>query len=122
MVKVDFYNDLKKYLSDLTTNPNSIESLEDVIDYNIEHTEHEGGVPGTHLAWPLGQESFDKSAETKGVQDETYHSALKYVRQKAREEGLDQALMVDGRELDGLLVPVQADGGIAVQLAAQAGE
>lgn len=120
-MKVDFYNDLKRYLSNLTTNPNNIKTLEDVIAYNVEHTEREGGVPRTHPAWPIGQDSFDKSAFSKGIEDETYHSALKYIRYTTREQGFDQALLVDGEALDGLLVPIQADGGVAVQIAAQAG-
>ncbi|KAH6660394.1 amidase signature domain-containing protein [Truncatella angustata] len=122
VVKVDFYNDLKKYLSNLITNPNNIRGLEDVIAYNINHTEREGGVAGTHPAWPTGQDSFDKSFRSAGIEDNIYHSALEYIRRKTREEGFDKALFVNGKELDGLLVPVQADGGVALQLAAQAGE
>ncbi|KAI1825897.1 amidase [Xylaria intraflava] len=121
VVKVDFYNDIKKYLASLTTNPNNIRSLEDIIQYNIEHTKKEGGVPGTYPAWPLGQDNFDKSCATRGVEDETYKTALNFIRQKARDEGIDSALRYDGKVLDGLLVPVQADGGIATQIAAQAG-
>ncbi|KAH8202579.1 hypothetical protein TruAng_003290 [Truncatella angustata] len=121
VVKVDFYNDLKKYLSNLITNPNNIRGLEDVIAYNINHTEREGGVAGTHPAWPTGQDSFDKSFRSAGIEDNIYHSALEYIRRKTREEGFDKALFVNGKELDGLLVPVQADGGVALQLAAQAG-
>ncbi|RYC54355.1 hypothetical protein CHU98_g11855 [Xylaria longipes] len=121
VVKVDFYNDLKKYLAGLIVNPNHIRSLEDVVEYNIRHTEREGGVPGTHPAWPTGQDSFDKSLATKGVEDETYKSALSFIRQKTRDEGIDAALKCEGKPFDGLLVPVQADGGVAVQIAAQAG-
>ncbi|TRX96916.1 hypothetical protein FHL15_002222 [Xylaria flabelliformis] len=121
VVKVDFYNDVKKYLAGLTINPNNIRSLEDVVEYNIKHTEREGGVPGTHPAWPTGQDSFEKSLASKGIEDETYKSALSFIRQKTREEGIDAALCHEGKPLDGLLVPVQADGGVAVQIAAQAG-
>ncbi|KAJ2981359.1 hypothetical protein NUW58_g527 [Xylaria curta] len=121
VVKVDFYNDLKKYLSGLVTNPNNIRSLEDVVEYNIKHTEKEGGVPGTHPAWPTGQDSFDKSLATKGIEDETYKSALNYIHQKTRDQGIDAALSHNGEPLDGLLVPVQADQGVAMQIAAQAG-
>lgn len=122
VVKVDFYNDLKKYLEGLTVNPNNIRSLEDVVEYNIKHTEREGGVPGTHPAWPTGQDSFDKSLASKGVEDEIYKSALRFIHQKTRDEGIDAALGYEGKLLDGLLVPVQADGGVATQIAAQAGE
>ncbi|KAH8167160.1 hypothetical protein CIB48_g1054 [Xylaria polymorpha] len=121
VVKVDFYNDLKKYLEGLTVNPNNIRSLEDVVEYNIKHTEREGGVPGTHPAWPTGQDSFDKSLASKGVEDEIYKSALRFIHQKTRDEGIDAALGYEGKLLDGLLVPVQADGGVATQIAAQAG-
>ncbi|TGJ87423.1 hypothetical protein E0Z10_g1398 [Xylaria hypoxylon] len=36
VVKVNFYNDIKKYLGGLTVNPNNIRSLEDMIQYNVE--------------------------------------------------------------------------------------
>ncbi|KAF2967311.1 hypothetical protein GQX73_g6285 [Xylaria multiplex] len=109
------------YLAGLIVNPNNIRSLEDITQYNIEHTDKEGGVPGTHPAWPTGQDSFDKSQASKGIEDETYKSALNYIHRKARDEGIDAALKYDGKPLDGLLVPVQADGGVAMQIAAQAG-
>ncbi|KAI0469424.1 amidase [Xylaria cf. heliscus] len=121
VVKVDFYNDIKKYLAGLTTNPNNIRSLEDIVEYNIKHTEREGGVPGTHPAWPTGQDCFDKSLASKGIEDETYRSALRFIRQKTRDEGIDAALNDEGKPLDGLLVPVEADNGVAMQIAAQAG-
>ncbi|KAI0908195.1 amidase [Ustulina deusta] len=121
VVKVDFYNDIKKYLSALPTNPNNIRCLEDIIQYNIKHTDREGGVPGTHPAWPTGQDSFEKSQTAKGVEDETYKSALDFIRRKTRDEGIDAALSYNGKPLDGLLVPVQADDGVAMQIAAQAG-
>ncbi|KAI0012980.1 amidase [Xylariaceae sp. FL0662B] len=121
VVKVDFYNDLKRHLSQLITNPHNIWGLEDVIEYNIKHTEREGGVPGTHPAWPTGQDSFDKSASSKGLENDTYKSAWEFIREKSRDEGIDPALRWGGEILDGLLVPIQADGGVATQIAAQAG-
>ncbi|KAI1127177.1 amidase [Nemania abortiva] len=121
VVKVDFYNDLKRYLASLIVNPYGIRSLEDIIQYNIQHTEREGGLPGTHPAWPTGQDSFDKSLTAMGIEDETYKSALEFIRRKTRDEGIDAALSYDGKLLDGLLVPVQADDGVAMQIAAQAG-
>ncbi|KAI0404579.1 amidase [Xylaria palmicola] len=121
VVKVDFYNDIKRYLEGLTANPNNIRSLGDIMAYNIKHTKGEGGVPGTHPAWPTGQDSFEKSQATKGVEDETYRSALNFIRQRTRDEGIDAALTFDGKSLDGLLVPVQADDGVSMQIAAQAG-
>ena len=57
-----------------------------------------------------------------GIEDSVYHSALGYIRRTSREEGIDKALRTNGETLDGLLVPVQADGGVAMQIAAKAGE
>ncbi|OAT05815.1 amidase [Blastomyces gilchristii SLH14081] len=122
VVKTEFYNDLKTYLSNLAANPNNIRSLDDVVKYNATHAEKEGGRPGVHPAWPSGQDSFEMSLETGGVMDETYHHALAYIRRKSREEGIDAALSRgDGRQLDGLLVPLQADSGVGCQVAAKAG-
>ena len=118
VVETEFYTELEKYLSSLTSNPEGIHSLEDVVAYNVKHTEHEGGVAGTHPAWPTGQDSFEESMKSKGIKDQTYVDALSYVGRKAREEGIDAAL---GTKLDGLLVPLQADGGVACQVAAKAG-
>lgn len=123
VVKTDFYNDIAAYLSRLRSNPHSIRSLEDIVAYNKTHTATEGGVPGTHPAWPVGQDSFDMSCASKGVQDKTYWSALEYIRLKAREEGIDAA-MGDGDEegkLDALLVPCQAEGEVSWQVVAKAG-
>jgi len=121
-VKKDFYNDIKAYLSALSENPQNIHDVEDIMAYNIDHTDHEGGIPGTHPAWPSGQDNFDDCLATKGVKGETYREALSYIRRKAREEGIDAALRFEGVELDGLLVPVQAESGVATQVAAKAGE
>lgn len=121
IVKVDFYNELRKYLGALVANPKEITSLEDVMDYNIRHTSVEGGVPRTHPAWPTGQDSFEQSADSMGTEDGVYHSALNYTRRSSREEGIDKALRTDGEMLDGLLVPIQADDGVAMQIAAKAG-
>ena len=120
-MKTEFYNALKTYFSALTSNPHDIHGLEDAVAYNVEHTDEEGGVPGTLPAWPVGQDSFEKSLASKGVKGETYLDALSYIRRKSREEGIDAALSCGQRELDGLLVPLQADGGSACQVAAKAG-
>ena len=65
---------------------------------------------------------FEQSAATRGVEDETYQKALRFIRRKSRSEGIDAALR-DGGEgpLDALIVPVQADSGLANQVAAKAG-
>ncbi|KAJ8132822.1 hypothetical protein O1611_g803 [Lasiodiplodia mahajangana] len=121
VVKVEFYRSLRTYLSILEDNEKKILSLEDVVAYNIRHTDTEGGVPGTHPAWPTGQDNFDRSIEPRDGGEAVYSRALKYIRQKSREEGIDAALRHGDIELDGLLVPVQAEGGVACSVAAKAG-
>lgn len=121
-MKTDFYNDIKDYLSTLTENPLNIRSLEDIIAFNKEHADEEGGLPGRHDAWPTGQDVFEQSAATKGVEDETYKKALKFIRRKSRTEGIDAALEDEQGPFDGLIVPVQAESGLANQVAAKAGE
>lgn len=123
VVKTEFYNGLESYLSQLEYNPNNIKSLEDIVRYNKEHAKSEGGYPGVHPAWPSGQDSLEMSMESKGVMNDTYHKAVAYVYLKSRDEGIDAALSEeDGSMLDGLLVPIQADGSLSCQVAAKAGE
>ena len=121
MVATEFYDNLKKYLSLLDVNPHHIYGLEDVIAWNKKHTQLEGGIPNTHPAWPLGQDSFDSVLELKGERNQAYRAALEFIRQKSREEGIDAALRVRDSMLDGLLVPLRPDGGVACQVAAKAG-
>jgi amidase len=121
VVRTEFYRSLQSYLSELVENPNKIYSLEDVIAYNVQHTAQEGGIPGTHPAWPTGQDYFDKCIESKDWPEERYVKALEYIRRKSREEGIDAALICEGGNLDGLLVPLQADRGVAWSVAAKAG-
>ena len=68
-----------------------------------------------------GQDSFEQSLASKGVEDDTYHSALAFIRRKSREEGIDAALSYNGSQLGGRLVPLQAESGVACQVAAKAG-
>ncbi|GAD93283.1 hypothetical protein PVAR5_1891 [Paecilomyces variotii No. 5] len=117
IVKVDFYNDIKKYLSELENT--NIRSLEDIVQYNIDNVGTEGGLPGIHPAFGSGQDGFLASLETKGVMDETYFQALSFCQRSAREEGIDAALNHNGIKLDGLLVPPEP--GQSGQIAAQAG-
>lgn len=120
-MKTDFYNDIRDYLANLAANPRNIRSLEDIIAFNREHADEEGGLPGRHDAWPTGQDVFEQSAATRGVEDETYRQALEFIRRKSRSEGIDAALSDDEGPLDGLVVPVQAESGLANQVAAKAG-
>lgn len=121
VVRTEFYRSLQLYLSQLAVNGGRINSLEDVVAYNIQHSAQEGGIPGTHPAWPTGQDNFDKCIESKDWPEDVYLKALEYIRQKSREEGIDAALQFEGKSLDGLLVPLQAEGGVACSVAAKAG-
>lgn len=119
VVKVDFYNNIKSYLSELQNT--QIRGLEDIVAYNYANDGSEGG-----NAWPLGipafysgQDGFLASLETKGVMDETYYQALAFTQRSTREDGIDAALANDGRPVDALLVP--PDVGQTYQIAAQAG-
>lgn len=120
-VKVDFYNNIRTYLSEV--NNTEIRTLEDIVAYNNANDGTEGG-----NQWPMGipafysgQDSFIASMESKGVQDETYFQALEFCQRTTREEGIDAALRMgpDGSQLDGLLVP--PDVAQCPQIAAQAG-
>ncbi|KAL1959067.1 hypothetical protein VTO42DRAFT_3308 [Malbranchea cinnamomea] len=122
-VKVDFYNNLKAYLSTLENT--RMRSLEDIIQYNLDNYATEGGHPGVHPAFESGQDSFLAALETKGIMDETYWQALNFCRTSAR-KGIDDALHFRhpmhnpfGRPLAGLLVPT--DAAQTYQIAAQAG-
>ncbi|KAL2071773.1 hypothetical protein VTL71DRAFT_13008 [Oculimacula yallundae] len=121
VVRMEFYDSLQQYLSQLEKNPKRIFSLEDVVAYNIENTTREGGIPGTHPAWPTGQDNFDKCLESKDWPKQRHAEALAYIQRKSREEGIDAALRQEGEPLDGLLVPLQADRGVACSVAAKAG-
>ena len=121
VVKVDFYNNIRSYLSELENT--KIRSLEDIVAYNYANDGSEGGNP-----WPLGnpafysgQDGFLASLATKGVMDETYYQALSFCQSQTREHGIDAALAMgpDGTQLDALLVP--PDVGQTYQVAAQAG-
>ncbi|KAI1116097.1 amidase signature domain-containing protein [Nemania sp. NC0429] len=121
VVKVEFYRSLRTYLNTLENNKERILSLEDIVEYNNRHTDTEGGRPGTHPAWPTGQDNFDRCIESKDDGEAVYSDALKYMLRKSRKEGIDAAMMYEESELDGLLVPVQAEGGVACSVAAKAG-
>ncbi|KAH1341866.1 hypothetical protein KXV68_007532 [Aspergillus fumigatus] len=116
-VKVDFYNNIKAYLSEL--NNTNMRSLEDLVEYNKANFGMEGGFPGVHPAFGSGQDGFEASLATKGVMDKTYWQALEFCRRTTREEGIDAALKHGNRTLDGLLVP--PDVAQSIQIAAQAG-
>lgn len=119
VVKTDFYNNIRTYLSSLENT--SIRSLEDIVAYNYANDGTEGGYPWPrgHPAFYSGQDGFLASLATKGVMEETYYQALGFIQRTTREDGIDAALANNGRRLDALLVP--PDVAQAPQIAAQAG-
>ena len=117
VVKVDFYNNIASYLSELENT--NIRSLEDIVNYNYANDGTEGGNP-----YPLGipafysgQDGFLASLNTSGIMDATYFQALEFCQSKTR-TGIDDALKSHGG-VDALLVP--PDVGQTYQIAAQAG-
>jgi len=118
VVKVDFYNNIKSYLSELSNT--NIRSLEDIVQYNYDNDGSEGGYPWPrgHPAFYSGQDGFLASLETKGIRDETYYQALGFTQSKTR-KGIDDALTYRGKKISGLLAP--PDVGQSYQIAAQAG-
>ncbi|KAG4441283.1 hypothetical protein IFR05_003211 [Cadophora sp. M221] len=119
VVKVDFYNDIRAYLSEL--NNTDIRSLEDIMQYNIDNVGTEGGIPDIHPAFAGGQDGFNASLQSGGVMDETYWQALSFMHRATREDGIDAALLNGGggNEVDILLIP--SDLGQVTNVAAQAG-
>ena len=121
--KVQTYSLMNRYLSNLSSTP--MRTLEDVCRFNAENTGSEGGKPGTHPAFTTGQDLFWDCVQTKGIEDETYKQALKWIQSQTRERGIDAALhhknSQTGREetLDALLFCDIKMGGTCI--AAQAG-
>ncbi|KAJ5496490.1 hypothetical protein N7463_008477 [Penicillium fimorum] len=116
-IKVDFYNNLRDYLSEVENT--NVRSVEDLVQYNIDNYGSEGGLPGIHPAFGSGQDGIIASLESKGLMDETYFQALEFCQRTTREEGIDAALKQGNVALDGLLVP--PDVAQSIQIAAQAG-
>ncbi|KAJ0164779.1 putative amidase, partial [Colletotrichum tanaceti] len=131
VVKVDFYNNIKEYLSEVTNT--NVRSLEDIIEFNYANDGTEGGFPlgqrhvnpdsgwvtyRGHPAFRSGQDGFLASYKTQGIQDETYWQALDFMQRTSR-DGINAALTHEGGRLSGLLVPMSV--GQTHQIAAQAG-
>ncbi|KAL8982571.1 MAG: hypothetical protein Q9205_002962 [Flavoplaca limonia] len=116
-IKVDFYNNLRSYLSELSNT--SIRSVDDVINFNNQHPYAEGAEPGLNPAFASGQDGLLASAATQGIMNETYFQALHFCQSRTR-QGIDDALRSSRSvKLDALLVP--PDVGQTYQIAAQAG-
>lgn len=130
VVLVDFYNNIKKYLSGLQNT--KMRSLEDIIKFNYENDGIEGGNPfdGNYTmsgryrvyhgvpAFRSGQDGFLMSNQTQGGRNSTYWHALNYMQNTTR-SGIDGALSHNGKRLSGLLVPISVAQ--TYQIAAQAG-
>ncbi|KJZ71042.1 hypothetical protein HIM_09569 [Hirsutella minnesotensis 3608] len=115
-IKVDFYNNLQKYLRGVTNT--MIRSVEDVIEFNKANGA-EGGNPGIHPAFASGQDNFEASVATKGTMGSDYYSALG--RQDEARRAIDSALRKGDKngEFEALIVPLEP--GQSYELAAQAG-
>ena len=116
-IKVDFYNNIQAYLSELENT--DIRTLADIVRYNNDNDGSEGGQPGINPAFASGQDGFLASLATGGVMNTTYHEALNFCRRSTRENGIDAALKHGNTTLDALLIP--PDVGQTYQIAAQAG-
>lgn len=117
-VKVDFYNNINKYLSELTNT--KMRTIDDIIQYNLDNDGSSGGNPWPlgNPAWYSGQDGLLASQETKGFRNDTYWQALNFCQTSTR-KGINDALEQNGQRLSGLLVP--PDVGQSYQLSAQAG-
>ncbi|KAK2594212.1 hypothetical protein QQS21_008101 [Conoideocrella luteorostrata] len=117
-VKVDFYNNINKYLAEL--NNTKIRTIDDIIQYNLDNDGSSGGNPWPlgNPAWYSGQDGFLASQKTKGIRDETYWQALNFCQSSSR-NGINDALKYKNKTLSGLLVP--PDVGQSYQISAQAG-
>ncbi|KAL8808966.1 MAG: hypothetical protein Q9200_003855 [Gallowayella weberi] len=111
-VKVDFYNNLHAYLSELGNT--TIRSVGDVVQFNNDHAYAEGASPSLNPAYESGQDGLLASLATGGEMNATYWEALSFCQTSTR-TGIDDAL----GNLDALLVP--PDVGQTYQIAAQAG-
>ncbi|SCU86990.1 LANO_0C09758g1_1 [Lachancea nothofagi CBS 11611] len=123
VIKVDFYNNIKAYLSELENT--KIRGLEDIVAYNYQFSGTEGGYAKVNPAFASGQDSFLDSLAWAGEKNETYWNAVDFVQRTSRKEGIDSALNYTDSEtgenfqLDGLLVP--SGNSITYQQAAKAG-
>ncbi|KIY46656.1 amidase signature enzyme [Fistulina hepatica ATCC 64428] len=123
IVTVDFYNNIRDYLSELSNT--NIRSLEDIMAFNDVYTILEGGIANSTPAFESGQDGFAASLATHGAYNETYHQARDWIRYSSRKMGIDYALNYttedgDNFLLDALLVPSD-DNSPATNVPAQAG-
>lgn len=89
----EFKADLNAYLK--TRTGLKVHSLADLIEFNQKNTDSE-------LKW-FGQEIFETSEKTAGLEEPVYLEALAKVRQLTREKGIDR--LMDQHQLDALIAP-----------------
>lgn len=89
----EFKADLNAYLE--TRTGLKVKSLSDLIEFNNRESE-------TELKW-FGQEIFEESQKTSGLNDPAYLEALDRVNESTRKKGLD--LLMDQHQLDALIAP-----------------
>ena len=89
----EFKVDLNSYLK--TRTGLQVHSLADLIEYNKKNA-------GTELKW-FGQEIFEETEKTTGLNDPVYLEALKKSKKLTREEGID--LLMAQHKLDALIAP-----------------
>ncbi|KAL8719089.1 MAG: hypothetical protein Q9181_008108, partial [Wetmoreana brouardii] len=122
VVKVEAYNAINKYLSELSNTP--IQTLDDLISYNDRNGGTEGANQGDTPGFASGQDDLREIVATRGEKNKTYHEALKYIQDTSRKQGIDAALRSvtsdnETIELDALLICDRKGAG--QMLAAQAG-
>jgi len=91
-------HDLNAYLAGLPDENLSRLTLEGLIAFNRAHAEEE-------MPW-FGQEIFERSQETDGLDSETYREALALAQRATRGDGIDR--LVEEHQLDALIAPTGA--------------
>jgi len=90
--------DLDAYLAGLPDETLSRLTLERLITFDEDHADEE-------MPW-FGQELFERSQETDGLDSETYREALALAQRATRGDGIDR--LVEEHQLDALIAPTGA--------------
>ncbi|KFY22356.1 hypothetical protein V491_02830 [Pseudogymnoascus sp. VKM F-3775] len=122
VVKVDAYESLNAYFSELTNT--CIRTVEDVVKFNTDNKGTEGAAPGDHPAFRTGHDVLIEIIKGRGEKTLAYNEALKHIRCQTRANGIDSALQhvtANGESvtLDALILCDRRL--VGQQLAAQAG-
>jgi len=89
----EFKVDLNAYLK--TRTGLKVQTLTDLIEFNKKNAD-------TELQW-FGQETFEDTEKTNGLNDPVYLKALSRVKELTREKGID--FIMDQHQLDALIAP-----------------